>query len=56
MLDATPLWASGDWERLRERLQLDGYLLLRGVLPETDVLQVRSGSQCIHESRFILLM
>lgn len=41
MLDATPLWASGDWDRLRERLQLDGYLLLRGVLPEADVLEAR---------------
>lgn len=48
MLDATQLWASGDWDRLRERLQLDGYLLLRRVLPEADVLLVRSRSHCIY--------
>lgn len=42
MLDCTPLYAGGHWEALRARLRLDGYLLLRGVLPEADVLQARS--------------
>lgn len=33
---------SGFWQSLQQRLALDGYLLLRGVLPLSDVLEVRS--------------
>ena len=31
---------SGCWQALQRRLALDGYLLLRGVLPISDVLEV----------------
>ena len=33
---------SGCWQALQQRLARDGYLLLRGVLPVSDVLEVRS--------------
>lgn len=33
---------SGCWRALQQRLALDGYLLLRGVLPVADVLEVRA--------------
>ena len=42
MLDCTALYTGGQWEALRARLRLDGYLLLRGVLPEAHVLQARA--------------
>ena len=31
---------SGCWQALQQRLAIDGYLLLRGVLPVSDVLGV----------------
>ena len=31
---------TGCWQALRQRLAMDGYLLLRGVLPIQDVLEV----------------
>ncbi len=40
MHDCTPLYRAGDWEALRTRLRLDGYVLLRGVLKEAPVLKV----------------
>ena len=40
MHDCTPLYRAGDWEALRTRLRLDGYLLLRGVVEERPVLKV----------------
>ena len=40
MHDCTPLYRAGDWEALRTRLRLDGYLLLRDVLEEARVLKV----------------
>ena len=42
MLDCTALYAGGQWEALRARLRLDGYLLLRGVLPKALVMQART--------------
>lgn len=41
MAESTALHAAQDWEGLRDRLQREGYLLLRGVLPTVAVLQVR---------------
>ena len=38
MYDCTALHRAGDWEALRTRLRLDGYLLLRGVLNAAAVL------------------
>lgn len=40
MADSTPLLVSQAWGDLRGRLQRDGYLLLRDVLPASDVLKV----------------
>ena len=44
MADSTVLLkealCSGCWQALRQRLAMDGYLLLRGVLPVQDVLEV----------------
>ena len=41
MHDCTPLYRAGDWAALRTRLRLDGYLLLRNVLPQEAVLKVQ---------------
>jgi len=41
MYDSSPLWAAGDIAGLRQRLDRDGYLLLRNVLPATDVNDAR---------------
>lgn len=41
MAESTPLLQRQDWGGLRARLQRDGYLLLRGVLPAGDVLKVQ---------------
>lgn len=40
MADSTALLQRQDWKGLRRRLQRDGYLLLRGVLPASTVLKV----------------
>ena len=40
MADSTGLLQRQDWKGLRRRLQRDGYLLLRGVLPVSTVLKV----------------
>jgi len=42
MHDCTLLYRAGDWEALRTRLRLDGYLLLRSVLEEAAVAKVES--------------
>lgn len=41
MTDLTALYQQRDWDSLRSRLQQDGYLLLRGVLPVGEVLKVQ---------------
>jgi hypothetical protein len=41
MADSTALLQRLDWKGLRRRLQRDGYLLLRGVLPASTVLKAR---------------
>jgi hypothetical protein len=46
MLDSTPLLQRQDWDALLQRLQQDGYLLLRGVLPASTVLKVLRRSLC----------
>ena len=66
MLDSTQHYAAADWAALRLRLRLDGYLLLRRVLPEADVHRVRTypflpplmgvplgmpGCPCLHRGR-----
>jgi hypothetical protein len=43
MADSTPLLQQLDWDGLLQRLQQDGYLLLRGVLPANTVLKVHYG-------------
>ena len=40
MANSTALLQRQDWKALRRRLQRDGYLLLRGVLPASTVLEV----------------
>lgn len=42
MNDSTALYEQRDWHSLRSRLQQDGYLVLRGILPACDVLKART--------------
>jgi hypothetical protein len=42
MTDSSELYRSGQWQQLRERLQTDGFLFVRNVLPREDVQAART--------------
>ena len=41
MLDSSLLLKRHDWPALRKRLEVDGYVLLRGLLPTAEVDEAR---------------
>ena len=57
MRDSTDLWQSGHMQALRNRLEADGFLLLRGIFERETVLSARARVLShLHSEKVINLM